>query len=639
MNEILKSKLENLPSSPGVYQFKDNSGKVIYVGKAKILKNRVRQYFHSGPSYGRIPMMISKINDLEIITTDNEVEALILEFNLIKELKPRYNVNLKDDKSYPYIVITKELFPRVFPTRQKRTDGSKYFGPYTDVKNMRYALKTIRDIFMIRSCSFNLTNESIANKKYKLCLDYHIHKCEGPCEGLMSALDYNEMIDEVAKLLNGKTATLIKELTEKMDEHSANMQFEKAAKLRDKIDAISVYSSKQKMVGEEIIDRDIFAVETEDNDGCGMVLKIRDGKVIGKSHFYLGNVIEKEEDELIENLVINYYTKADFIPDEIYLQKEIEDIDTIKEWLEKKNIKKVEIIIPKIGDKAKLVNMVKANARLMLEELKLAKMKREFVAPSVESLKRDLRMKNLPRRIECFDISHIQGTDTVASMVVFQDGKPRKSEYRKYKIDSVSGETGEPDDFLSMREVVFRRYRRLLDEKKSFPDLIIIDGGKGQLSSAIHVLSDLGILKENGETDNQEKRIQNSGVPSGSFRIQNLRVIGLAKKLEEVYFPGESDPYTIPKTSSGLKLLQRIRDEAHRFAVTFHQDLRDKRTLTSELLEIKGIGEKTAKKLLIEFGSVEALKEKLESNYEEVEKTAGKKTAKILLEFFKKIIL
>lgn len=637
MNESLKSKLENLPATPGVYQFKDGTGKVIYVGKAKILKNRVRQYFHSGPHYGMIPMMVSKINDLEIITTDNEVEALILEFNLIKELKPRYNVNLKDDKSYPYIVITKELFPRVFPTRQKRTDGSRYFGPYTDVKNMRYALKTIRDIFMIRSCNFNLTKENVAAKKYKLCLDYHIHKCEGPCEGLVCSEEYNEMIDEVAKLLNGKTASLIKELSEKMDEYSANMKFEKAAKLRDKIDAISVYSSKQKMVGEEIIDRDIFAVETEDNDGCGMVLKVRDGKVIGKSHFYLSNVLEKEEDELIENLVINYYSKSDYIPDEIFLQKEIENLDTVKRWLEKKlapvqvGAKKVDIIIPKIGEKAKLVNMVKANAKLMLEELKLAKMKREFVAPSVESLKRDLRMENLPRRIECFDISHIQGTDTVASMVVFQDGKPRKTEYRKYKIDSVSGETGDPDDFLSMREVVFRRYRRLIEEKKSFPDLIIIDGGKGQLSSAIKVLTDLGVLNENRKKDNKDGSIQHS-----AFKIQNFKIIGLAKKLEEVYFPGESDPYTIPKTSSGLKLLQRIRDEAHRFAVTFHQDLRDKRTLTSELLEIKGIGEKTAKKLLNEFGSVEGVKEKIISNYEEVEKTAGKKTTEILKNHFTK---
>jgi excinuclease ABC subunit C len=635
MNESLKSKLENLPASPGVYQFKDNSGKVIYVGKAKILKNRVRQYFHSQPSYGRIPMMVSKINDFEIITTDNEVEALILEFNLIKELKPRYNVNLKDDKSYPYIVITKELFPRVFPTRQKRTDGSRYFGPYTDVKTMRYALKTIRDIFMIRSCRLNLTKDNIENKKFKVCLDYHIHKCEGPCEGLVSSIEYNQMIDEVAKLLNGKTTTLIKELSERMDEYSANMKFEKAARLRDKIGAISVYSSKQKMVDEEIIDRDVFAVETGENDGCGMVLKIRDGKVIGKSHFYLSNVAEKEEDELIENLVINYYTKSDFIPDEIYLQKEIEGTETIKNWLEKKDTKKVSIVVPKIGEKAKLVNMVKANAKLMLEELKLAKLKREFTAPSVESLKRDLRMEKLPRRIECFDISHIQGTDTVASMVVFQDGKPRKSEYRKYKIDSVSNETGEPDDFISMREVVFRRYRRLIEEKVAFPDLIVIDGGKGQLSSAVHVLADLGILNETGKVEDHQKRSKNDPKGTPELRIQNFYVIGLAKRLEEVYFPNEPDPYSIPKASSGLKLLQRIRDEAHRFAVTFHQDLRDKRTLTSELLEIKGIGEKTAKKLLTEFGSVEALKEKIGSSYEEVEKAAGKKTAGILKEHFK----
>lgn len=628
MNERLQSKIENLPASPGVYQFKDNGGKVIYVGKAKVLKNRVRQYFHSQPSYGRIPLMVSKIQDLEIITTDNEVEALILEFNLIKELKPRYNVNLKDDKSYPYIVITKELFPRVFPTRQKRTDGSRYFGPYTDVKTMRYALKTIRDIFKIRSCNFNLNVENIKSKKYKICLDYHIHKCEGPCEGFVTAGDYNEMIDEVAKLLNGKTTSLIKELAERMDNCSVNMQFEKAAKLRDKIEAISVYSSKQKMVDEEIIDRDIFAVETEGNDGCGMVLKIRDGKVIGKSHFYLSNVLEKEYDELIENLLINYYNKSEYIPDEIFLQKEIENFETVKKWINKRitviqtDVKKVEILVPKIGEKAKLINMVKANAKLMLEELKLSKMKREFVAPSVEALKRDLRMENLPRRIECFDISHIQGTDTVASMVVFQDGKPRKTEYRKYKIGSVSNETGQPDDFLSMREVVFRRYRRLLDEKKTFPDLIVIDGGKGQLSSAIKVLSDLGVLNESKTHDNK----------NGKF--WDFKIIGLAKKLEEVYFPGEADSYTISKTSSGLKLLQRVRDEAHRFAVTFHQDLREKRTITSELLEIKGIGEKTAKKLLTEFSSVEGVKDKIISNYEEVEKKAGKKTAALLKEFF-----
>jgi excinuclease ABC subunit C len=615
----LNSKLENLPVSPGIYQFKDSTGKVIYVGKAKVLRNRVKQYFQSRPSGVRISAMISKIADLEIIKTDTEVEALILELNLIKTLKPRYNVNLKDDKSYPYIVITNELFPRVFPTRSKRNDGSKYFGPYTDVKTMRYALRTLKHIFMIRSCNLNLTEESIANHKFKVCLDYHINKCEGPCEGLVSRLEYNDMINQVAKMLNGKTNSLIKDLNVRMDEYSKNMMFEKAAKLRDKIDAINVYSSRQKMVDEEIIDRDIFAVEKEDNDGCGMILKIRDGKVIGKSHFYLNNLLEKNDDEILENLLTNYYTKTDFIPDEIYLESELENLPVLKEWLEKRKNDKVNFVIPKIGEKAKLVAMVKANARLMLEDLKLAKLKREFVAPSVDALKRDLKMDKLPRRIECYDISHIQGTDTVASLVVFHDGKPRKTEYRKFKINSVLNETGTPDDFLSMREVIYRRYKRVLEEKLNFPDLIVIDGGKGQLSSAVKVLTDLGI-----KTRNLKEDVQNN----------SLNIIGLAKRLEEVYFPGDSDPQTIPKTSSGLKLLQKIRDEAHRFAIEFHRSLRDKRTFATELTEIAGIGEKTAKKLLKEFGSVENLKELILTNPEKVEEFSGKKVFEKLKEFF-----
>jgi excinuclease ABC subunit C len=360
-------------------------------------------------------------------------------------------------------------------------------------------------------------------------------------------------------------------------------------------------------------------VEKEDNDGCGMILKIRDGKVIGKSHFYLNNLLEKNDDEILENLLTNYYTKTDFIPDEIYLESELENLPVLKEWLEKRKNDKVNFVIPKIGEKAKLVAMVKANARLMLEDLKLAKLKREFVAPSVDALKRDLKMDKLPRRIECYDISHIQGTDTVASLVVFHDGKPRKTEYRKFKINSVLNETGTPDDFLSMREVIYRRYKRVLEEKLNFPDLIVIDGGKGQLSSAVKVLTDLGI-----KTRNLKEDVQNN----------SLNIIGLAKRLEEVYFPGDSDPQTIPKTSSGLKLLQKIRDEAHRFAIEFHRSLRDKRTFATELTEIAGIGEKTAKKLLKEFGSVENLKELILTNPEKVEEFSGKKVFEKLKEFF-----
>lgn len=619
INTELSTKLENLPTTPGVYQFKDDKGKLLYVGKAKVLRNRVRQYFQSRPQTGRLYTMISKIRDVEIITTDNEVEALILELNLINELKPKYNVNFKDDKSYPYIVITNEPYPRVFPTRKKRSDGSRYFGPYTDVKNMRYSLKSIRDIFMIRSCSLNLTDESIGKKKFKVCLDYHIKKCEGPCEALVSKEDYNEMIDEVAKLLNGKTHALLKEMNERMNFYSSEMLFEKAAKLRDRINSVDVYSARQKMVDEEIIDKDIFAFERQDNDGVGMILKIRDGKVIGKTHFYMGNVLEKADEEIIENLVSMYYNKTDFVPDEIYLMNDLENPDSIKEWLEKRKGGRVDFVIPKIGEKYKLVFMVKKNARLMLDDLILSKLKRDFTPPSLDALKRDLKLTKLPRRIECYDISHIQGTDTVASMVVFFDGKPKKNDYRKFKIQSVSNETGHPDDFLSMREVIFRRFKRYVEKDdrenknndesfSSLPDLVIIDGGKGQLSSAVQVLNDLG--------------------------IKDLNIIGLAKRLEEVFLPEHTDPQSIPKTSSGLKLLQRVRDEAHRFAVTFHKSLRDKRTLSSELTSIPGVGEKVAKKLLTQFGSVEMIKEKINNDFETFEKIIGKKLTFSLKNYF-----
>lgn len=636
----LQLKLESLPPNPGIYQFKDKSGKVIYVGKAKNLRNRVRSYFVSKPVGPRLEKMISLIRDLEIINTDSEVESLILEMNMIKQLKPRYNVNLKDDKSFPYIVITNEPYPRVFPTRKRRSDGSRYFGPFADVGAMKLSLKMLRDLFMIRTCSLNITQEAIDKRKFKVCLEYHIHKCEGPCEGLVTQEKYNEMIAEVEKVLNGKTSTLIKELDEKMQHAAHSQQFEEAAQIRNKIESLQVYTERQKVVSEDLLDKDIINYVKEEDDACAMILNIRDGKVIGKRHYYLDTVEDKEPDEIFESVIFRYYSQNTFIPDEIHLPEEAgsteESIDALKEWFIKNFGKKVEFRIPKRGEKVQLLAMVKTNARYMLDELKLQRLKREFIPNSITSLKRDLRLTKLPRRIECYDISNIQGTDTVASMVVFIDGRPKKGDYRKFKIQSALNEVGIPDDFASMREVIFRRFRKIAEKKNitlpfenkpmetnaetaetggnhpvntdpsfdSIPDLIVIDGGKGQLSSAVKVLGDIGL----GE----------------------LNVIGLAKRLEEVFLPGAHEAQSIPKTSSSIKLLQRVRDEAHRFAITFHRSLRYKRTLKSELEDIKGIGKLTAQKLLKEFGSVEKIKESIKENYEDLEKRAGKKSAERL---------
>jgi excinuclease ABC subunit C len=540
---------------------------------------------------------------------------------MIKELKPRYNAFLKDDKSYPYIVITNELFPRVFPTRKRRDDGSKYFGPYTDTGSINYSLKMLREIFMIRTCNLNITREAIAKKSFKVCLEYHIHKCEGPCEGFVPPERYREMISEVEKLLNGKTGSLVKELEEKMNASARDENYEEAAELRNKIDSLKVYSQKQKIIYDDFLDRDVFGFVREGDEGCAMVLKIREGKVIGKRHFHLNNIEDKPEPEILNNVLFRYYSESNFVPDEVDLQCGLNDEDAMKTWLKSRREKDVEFVVPKRGDKLKLISMVRANARYVLDEMKLQKLKREFIPNSVAALKRDLRLTKLPRRIECFDISNIQGTDTVASMVVFQDGRPKKSEYRKYKIRTVLNNVGKPDDFAAMREVIWRRYRQsqksevrsqkepsdetMNPESMPMPDLIVVDGGKGQLSSAVNVMKQLA--------------------------KENQNIIGLAKKLEEVYVPGASLAMTIPKTSSGLRLLQRIRDEAHRFAITFHRKLRDKRTLKSELEDIEGIGKKTANKLLKEFGSVEKIRQKLKENYRDVEKVAGKKTAERLI--------
>jgi len=576
----LQEKLESLPQKPGVYQFKNAEGKVLYVGKAQNLRSRVRQYFQKSRSTdSRLDALVPKIRDLELIVTDSEVEALILEANLIKKLKPRYNVLLKDDKSYPYIVITDEPFPRVFVTRRIFKDGSKYFGPYADVKTMRHALKTVRDIFMIRSCNYDLTDETVAKKKYKVCLDYHIKKCEGPCEGLVTREHYRSMIDQVAKILRGKTEEVLRSLRSEMEKSSEGLRFEDAARIRDRLKAIEVYNERQKVVDAKAEDRDIIAIAARGDDAAAVIFKVREGKVLGSRHFYLNNAEDKKEEELLEALMERYYLESDDIPPQILLPAVVESESLIRSWLAARAGFEVSMDVPKAGDKAKLIAMVRNNAQYLLDDLEVQRLKRGETFPhAVGALQKDLRIESPPRRIECFDISNTQGTDSVASLVVFVDGKPKKSEYRKFKIKTVEG----ADDFASMQEVVQRRYTRILEEGTPMPDLIMVDGGKGQLSSAREILRKLGLERQ--------------------------PIIGLAKRLEEVYVPAQSDPLSIPKTSAGLKLLQQIRNEAHRFAITFHRTLRSKRILHTELDLVKGVGKARAKELLEAFGSVQGVK-------------------------------
>jgi excinuclease ABC subunit C len=602
MNQTLQDKLASLPALPGIYQFFNEKGKVIYVGKAKNLRSRVRSYFQKNVDSPKTEMLVSKISDLQLIVTTNEIEALVLENNLIKDLKPRYNIILKDDKTFPYIRVTNEPFPQIFPTRNIVKDGSKYFGPYTDVKNMKTSLRVISKIFKIRSCKLDITQQSIDKKKFKVCLDYHIKKCEGPCEGLVTQLHYNGMVSQVIKVLRGKTDELIQELQNQMEDASARLDFEVAAELRDRINQLQVYVSKQKVVSNDQEDRDIISAAYEGKDVAATILNIRGGKLVGKRQLNLGCEINEEPGQIFAAIIKFYYNEFVEVPREIIVEAEPEDHETLIEWLNTKALKKSRFVIPqKQSDAKSLLMMCKQNALLQLKEIQLQKMKKEGDVPyALSALQRDLRLRKLPRVIECFDNSNLQGSDAVASMVVFVDGKPKKSLYRKFIIKTVEG----PDDFASMREIINRRYRRLLDENLPLPDLIMVDGGKGQLSSAIEAIDELG--------------------------IKNYEIIGLAKRLEEVFLSGESEAQSIPKTSSSLKLLQHVRDEAHRFAITFHRERRSKRTITSELLEIKGIGEKVARKLL----STYSLDEIKSSDEQKLAEVIGKSKAKVIFEHY-----
>ncbi|PSQ61816.1 MAG: excinuclease ABC subunit C [Bacteroidetes bacterium QH_10_64_19] len=599
--DALQQKLDSLPIDPGVYKFLDDEESVLYVGKAKNLRSRVRTYFQdSRQRDGRIEVMVKKAVDVDVIVTDTEAEALILENNQIKELQPRYNVNLRDDKTYPYICIKNERFPRVFKTRTVKQDGSEYFGPYADVSKMNAMMDAIRSVFQLRTCSLDLSEEKIEAGKYEVCLQHHIDNCKGPCEGLQSEDDYMETIEQVKKLLNGQTQALIDLLKDEMQRASDRHNFEEAARLRDQIQALKDYSQQQKIVSQDFADRDVFAlhVDREDTIACGVLFQVREGKMIGKRHKYIRHIEGREDEELILSFVESYYADAHFAPEEVLLSHDpndhpAQDTHALEELLRQEQGRQVPIKVPQQGEKASLVRMATSNAKLLVGEWKTQQMKRERdrIPESVKALKGELGMDDLPRRIDGMDVSHHGGKETVASCVVFTDGTPRKSDYRTYKIRST--EEGTPDDYQAMREVVERRYRRMIDEDGPWPDLVVIDGGKGQLNAAVEVLRELELL-------------------------DRFRVIGLAKRLEEVFTPGNSAPILIGKDSPALQLLQKVRNEAHRFAVTYQRKRRKKQTLQSELLDIHGIGPKTAKKLLEHFGSVAKVKEAPEAELEEV---------------------
>jgi len=579
MNKDFEKKidLDNLPNNPGVYQFLNSNGKIIYVGKAKNLKNRVRSYFQHGKIFdAKTKALITNIANLEFIVVDTEIEALLLEDNLIKKYKPKYNVMLRDDKTFPYIKITKDIFPKIYSTRKLVKDGSKYFGPYSDVRNMKQILKLIRELFQIRTCNLNLTEENIEKKKFRVCLDYHINKCEGPCEGLISKLEYNRNIEKAIQILNGKFKDVERQLEQEMNDYAENLKFEKANIIKKRLESLKDYHSRQSIVFLDNLDRDVFGLYRSEEFACSIILKIREGKLIAKKHFVISNAKNLSDEEIIQRTLETYYIDEEFIPKDIFIPVEIEDIEIITSWLVKKREKTVEIHIPKLGDKKKIIDMANANAEYTLKDYLIKLNRKDQVIPKILlSLQRDLRLAKIPKVIECFDNSHLQGTDIVSSMVCFENGKPKKSAYRKFKAKEIN----QNDDFRVMRETVYRRYKRLKEENSDLPDLIVIDGGKGQLNAAIEALKELELFDK-------------------------IQIIGLAKRLEEIFLPDKSESILLPRTSSSLKLIQQIRDEAHRFAITFHRKLREKRTITTELVNVNGIGKKTALKLLEVFGSI-----------------------------------
>ncbi|HMA62759.1 MAG TPA: excinuclease ABC subunit UvrC [bacterium] len=587
----LKTKVKNAPVNPGCYIFRDSDDEILYIGKARNIKNRIKSYFSNSGQVPKTKLMMKKVGDVEFIVTNSEVEALILENSLIKEHQPKYNILLRDDKTFPYVKLTNELFPRVHSTRRVKKDGSKYYGPYTDAGNLRKTLRIIHEIFPLRQCKKNLTWEKINNGKYdRPCLNYDIEKCLAPCQGWVTEEKYQRMIDKVEDFLNGKTDQVIDYFEEKMEKAAQGLKYEEAAKFRDKIDTIRKYATKQSAELTDFTDKDAIALKWEAEDGCAVVFRIREGKVINRDKFFLENIMKENKSVIMQNFLQRFYNSTDFIPDEVLVSDYPDDRGLLSSWLSSRKGKNVTIVKPNKLNRKRVVRMAGKNAKYQLKKYILKKSKRkDYVPKTLQELQKILNLEKLPRRIEAFDISHIKGKFTVASMVYFENAAPKKSKYRRFRIKTVDG----IDDYASIREVVNRRYTRLLDEEKSLPDLVLIDGGKGQLSAARHVLDKLD--------------------------LGDLPSIGLAKRLEEIFMPEIKNSIILPKDSIALILLKRIRDESHLFAIQYHRKIRSSGGIKSQLDDIPGLGKKKKQALIKHYKSVSKLKSLSEEELTEVD--------------------
>lgn len=589
----IEIQLQTLPNNPGVYQFYDIADKILYVGKAKDLKKRVSSYFTKNHEYGKTRVMVKKIVRIDHIVVPTESDALLLENNLIKKYRPRYNVLLKDDKSYPWICIKKERFPRIFPTRKMIKDGSEYFGPYTSMKTVRILLDLIKSVYPLRTCNYDLSEEKINAGKYKVCLEYHLGNCLGPCEGVQTLEEYDRQVADIREIIKGNFKSSLHYFKGQMKTLASEMKFEEAQLIKEKIDVLENYQVKSTIVNPKINNVDVFSIISDEAFAYVNFLQLSHGSIVGSHTVEIKKKLEEKDEDLLQLAIVEIRDRFKSESKEMYLPFKVIVEPHLK------------VTIPQLGDKRKILDLSERNAKFFRQE----RFKQiSIIDPNrhtnriMAQMKKDIRLSEEPRHIECFDNSNIQGSNPVAACVVFKDGKPSKKEYRHYNIKTVEG----PDDFASMEEVVFRRYKRLLEENEPLPQLIVIDGGKGQLSSALKSLDILGLRGK-------------------------IAIIGIAKRLEEIYFPEDPIPLYLDKKSESLKIIQQLRNEAHRFGIRLHRNKRSKAAINSELESIEGVGEKTAEDLLKTFKSVKRIKE---ASIENLTKTVGLAKAKKIYETF-----